>query len=301
MSNRTVLLMNFGGPRCRSDIAPFLRSLTGSAPRPTFMEGVIGRYAAIGGCSPLPAITEELAHLLTSRLDLQNGADVRAVFRHSHPTVAEGIEECRLSGVTKIAFFVLSPFYNAKTTRAYIDAAEDCLTRFVDYKPDTIFIHSWFAQPLFIEWWVKKVQRAAELSRDAVFLFSAHSMPSSEEHDLYRAQVEETIRAVAKKAALASYELAWQSAPSRCEEEWMKPSVELALDSLAHGQARKVIQIPIGFLIDNLETLYDIDIVHKRYAEKLGIEHHRLACPNTDPAFVQVLSALLSDSLKEFH
>lgn len=296
-----VLLMNFGGPRRRTEIAPFLGGLTGRMPGPAFMKDALRRYAAIGGSSPLPVLTEKLAHLLALHPDLKDETGVRAVFRYSRPTIEEGIEECRLSGVNRIAFFVLSPYYNAKTTQAYIDAAMDCLAHSVDYRPATIFIHSWFAQPFFVEWWAKEVQKTAGIPHGTSFLFSAHSMPSCEEHDLYRRQIEETVRAVAEKAGLSSYELAWQSAPAQCAEVWMGPSVEKVLDSLALRGAKKVIQIPVGFLIDNLETLYDIDIAHKRCAERLGMEHRRLACPNTDPVFVRALSVLVSDSIKEFH
>jgi ferrochelatase len=203
--------------------------------------------------------------------------------------------------MAEIVFFALSPFYTTRTTGVYIKAAEDSLAGLsCPYSPATTFVHSWYAEPPFIGWWVKEVRKAVEQFHDAFFLFSAHSMPATGEDDLYRSQVEEAVRLIANQADLSSYALAWQSTPQRAVEEWMAPSVEQTLRSLADQGKDSVIQIPVGFLVDNLETLYDIDMVHKRYAEGLGLRFYRLPCPNTDPLFVQVLSNILSYYLKVF-
>jgi protoporphyrin/coproporphyrin ferrochelatase len=297
MAKRMVLLTNFGGPRSEAEVPLFLRNLVGGEPGPAMLEGVVSRYRAIGGRSPLPAVTEELADLLATRIDSETG--VKAAFMYSHPSIEKAIGECYHSGVQKIVFFILSPFYSDRTTGVYVKTAEEYLTHLMDYKPAVTFIHSWYTEPLYIEWWAKEVRKAAESLHDPFFLFSAHSLPVSQRYDLYRSQIEETVRLVAVKAQLSSYALAWQSASPQSEEEWMRPSVEQLLDSLTQRGVNQVIQAPIGFVMDHLETLYDIDIAHKRYAEKLGMSHYRLACPNTDPFFVNALSSILAECLKE--
>jgi protoporphyrin/coproporphyrin ferrochelatase len=292
--------MSLGGPRSRAEVVPFVSDLTGKKGGLAMAQSVAGRYAAIGGSSPLPAITEKLAHALTFCLD--EATRVEAAFLYSHLTIDEAVWDCASSHVPVIAFLVLSPFYTTTTTGAFIKAAEEVLSRFSDsYRPVTTFIHSWFAQPPFIDWWVSQLREAVRDAADAFFLFSAHSMPVAAEHDLYRSQVKEAVELVAVKAGLSSYTLAWQSIPERTAEPWAGPSVEETLDSLADQGMVSVTQVPIGFLIDNLETLYDIDIVHRRHAEDLGLRYRRLACPNTHPLFVQALSEILSDSLREFH
>lgn len=102
MSERMVLLINFGGPRSETEIPPFLENLIGREPAPALVEGVLKRYAAIGGSSPLPAVTEDLAHLLASCVDADTDVSVKAVFMYGHPTIEEGIKECGLSGVTDV-------------------------------------------------------------------------------------------------------------------------------------------------------------------------------------------------------
>lgn len=301
MSKRTILLLSLGGPRSQPEIPSFLEHLTGRLLASAAVEEAVRRYAVIGGFSPLPGITEELACLLASLFDGAEETTVRAAFMYSHPTIEEAVRECSYSQAAEIVFFALSPFYTTRTTGLIIRAAEASLAGLSDhYKPSARFVYSWFAQAPFIDWWAKEVQKAVFQFHDASFLFSAHSMPASGEDDLYRSQVEETVRLIVDKATISSYALAWQSAPRHAVEEWMAPSVEQALRSLADQRQDRVVQIPVGFLIDNLETLYDIDILHKRYAEDLGLRFYRLPCPNTDPLFVQALSNILLYYLKVF-
>lgn len=300
MSKKMILLVAFGGPRSETEIPLFLEKLTGKAPTPGMREGTTRRYAAIGGCSPLPDLAEELA-LLLSFLVHNDVTELKAAFLYSSPTIEEAITNCYRSRIGEIIFFVLSPFHNIKTTQACTRTAEESLAGLIDYRPVTRFVDSWFAHPLLTDWWARKLHDAAAFSHDVYFLFSAHAMPVCNENDLYRRQVEETVKIVVEKANVASHALAWQSVPQQSSEEWFGPSVEQTLDSLAQQGVKSVVQVPIGFILDNLETLYDIDIMHKTVAERLGIGHQRIPCPNVDPLFVQTLSGILSSYLKEAH
>lgn len=297
MSTKTVLLINFGGPRSEAEIPLFLRKLMKREPSPAITDNVVKRYRAIGGFSPLPAVTDTLADLLASRFGYN--IDVSAAFMYSHPTIEDAIDKCHAAGVGEIVFFILSPFYSARAVGAYIRSAEDCLARLGEYMPVTIFVHSWYTEPLFVDWWVYQVKKAVESIPDAFVLFSAHSLPVGESEDLYRTQIESTVHLVAERIGLSSYALAWQSAPPHSGEEWQTPTVEQVLDSLPEQGFSHVIQAPIGFAMDHLETLYDVDIVYRRYANSLGIEHHRVVCPNADPLFLDVLWEIVTDRLKE--
>lgn len=297
MRNETVLLINFGGPRTEMEIPSFLRRLMGREPSPAIKESAVDRYRAIGGFSPLPAVTDTIATLIASRLGSE--ISVRTAFMYSDPTIGDTLMECRVNEVEKILFLILSPFYSKRVVGAYIKCVEDYLAGGGTYKPVTKFLHSWGTEPLFVEWWAEQVHRAAESAPDAFVLFSAHNLPIGESEDLYRSQIENTVRLVAEKSGLASYTLAWQSAPPHSDEKWPTPSVEQVLDSLATRGVNQVIQVPIGFIMDHLETCYDIDILHRQHSRSLGIDHQRLACPNTDPAFVDLLGKLVSQSLKE--
>jgi protoporphyrin/coproporphyrin ferrochelatase len=297
MSNETVLLINFGGPRSETEIPSFLRRLMGREPSPAIRDSAINRYRAIGGLSPLPAATDRLSDLLASRLGSE--ITVRAAFMYSDPTIGDAIMECRARGSEKIVFVLLSPFYSRRVVGAYIRSAEDHLARSGAYNPVTIFVHSWCTEPLFVDWWVTKVRKAVESVPSAFVLFSAHNLPSGGSEDLYRSQIENTVRLVAERTGLTSYALAWQSTPPHSDEEFLAPSVEQVLDSLPKRGVSQVVQVPIGFIMDHLETSYDVDILHRQYAHSLGIDHQRVDCPNTDPLFVDLLWKLVSERLKE--
>jgi protoporphyrin/coproporphyrin ferrochelatase len=290
----TVLLVNFGGPRTLDEVPLFLRSLTGrDVPRPV-LEAVLERYRIIGGGSPLAAITEEQASLLTE----QTGGRfaIRAAFRYSAPTLEEMINECYRSGVERMVFFIMSPFYTSRTAGSSIKAVEAYLAH-LPYRPEVVFIHSWASESGLAECWAGRIRESAP-PKDAFFLFSAHSLPMSLTGEPYRPQIEETVRAVAERLHLGdNYAIGWQSVPQNVEEPWIGPSVESAIDQAAK-RASKVVEVPIGFVSDHLETLYDMDVVHRGYALSKGLSFTRTPSLNTYPPFIALLKTVLEKNLR---
>jgi protoporphyrin/coproporphyrin ferrochelatase len=290
-----VLLVNFGGPRTVDEVPAFLRNMLGrEAPQPA-VRALVSRYQAIGGGSPLAAITEEQAALLSE----QTGGRfvIKGAFRYSSPTLEEMINECYCSGMERIVFFVMSPFYTSKTAGSSIEAAKNYLAH-LPYRPKTDFIHSWYREPLFVEAWKRKIEEEAA-GGGKYYLFAAHSLPQSLAGEPYKSQIEETVQTLARSLGLAdNYSLAWQSVPQSVDEPWIGPSVESVIDSIS-GRIRHLVEVPVGFVSDHLETLYDMDIVHRQYAQSKGLTFSRISSLNTYPAYISALKAILQTNVQE--
>jgi ferrochelatase len=288
-----VLLVNFGAPRTLDEVPVFLRNMMGTDMPEAMRKAVEERYRAIGGGSPLAAITEQQAESLYGATGGQWA--ITGAFRYSSPTIEERINECYASGIERIAFFPMTPYYNSRTVGAYIKTVERYLT-FLPYHPRTPFIHSWYGDPLFIDSWARKIREETPVG-GCHFLFSAHSLPLSLSAEPYKLQVEETVRLVAQALSLRdNYSLGWQSIPPSTDEPWIGPSVEAVIDGVA-GRTGQLVEIPIGFVADHLETLYDIDILHRRYAEGKGLAFSRISSLNAYPPFIDALKAILEKGL----
>lgn len=286
-----IILTTLGGPRNIEEIPEFIRNFLGRELPAPAMKAIIERYRLIGGGSPLPHITEEQARKLCLSLT-DNDCLCLPAFRYCRPLIEESIDEAITAGSTGIKFLLLSPFYADVTTGNYIAAAKKHLAEKYPDVPAT-FIHSWHAEPLFIECWAEKIRFEA-FDESALYLFSAHSLPASEAAEHYRLQIEDTVDRVAKCTGLKNYYLGWQSIPGAATEKWITPTVEERIDEAAALGFRNIVQIPLGFTADHIETLYDIDITHRTYALKKGFVFRRLSSLNEGDSFIKVLQHLVT-------
>ena len=291
--NTGVLLVTLGGPRTRGEVPLFLRKFTGRELPPPVLQEVAHRYELIGGRSPLDAITEEQATALHTQLG--DGFLCAAAFRHSEPSIEAQIHAMRDFGVTRLVFLVTSPFHASVTTGTYLAHAKAVLAG-AGWDADFLFVHSWHDNPFFLSAWAEKIA-GERLDPGATYLFSAHSLPGRLGGEPYRAQIEAAAAAIAARLSLNYWTLGWQSVPAGAREPWIGPQVEEVLDVLARQRVRNVIQVPVGFTADHIETLYDIDILHREHAEKLGLEWRRIFSLNAYPPFVRALAQIVDDAL----
>ena len=293
MSNHTaIILIALGGPRSLDEVGPFMEAFMGRPAPPPVVAAVKERYQLIGGRSPLPELVKTQAEALEHEL----GEDYRTYegFRYSRPTVAESLDMAIKNGARRVIALSMSPFSTEVTTGAYksacdaLGSGETC----------PLFIPSWHDNPLFIEAWQERIfhglKRYREtLRRHAAVIFTSHSIPLRyiQAGDPYRKQIEETAQIIAKRMALSRWYIAWQSKGARATEPWLEPEVETILDMIAAEQKGEfVLEVPLGFTCDHLETLYDIDIVHRRHAEKLGLTFERSESLNASPIFIKALA-----------
>jgi ferrochelatase len=286
-----VILVTLGGPRSPEEIPGFIKHFIGRELPPPAMKAVIERYRLIGGFSPLAGITEEQAKALGEAL----GEDYHCVpaFRHSRPFIEEVLESMAVLGPARILVLLLSPFYTSVTTGNYIEVAKSLIEkRSLSVPVD--FIQSWYQQPLFIESWVEKI-RSDSFDERAFYLFSAHSLPLKYAGEPYRQQIEETTALVASRAGIRNHALGWQSIPNNVSEPWITPTVEEKIEAIAAAGFKGIIQVPIGFTADHIETLYDIDITHRQYALGKGLSFRRIPSLNAGAPFINALKEIVTN------
>jgi ferrochelatase len=289
MMTTGILLVTLGGPRTPEEIPGFIRNFIGRELPPPAMKAVVERYEQIGGSSPLVRITGEQALALGAALG--PGYLCAPAFRYARPSIEEALDAMAEARPMRILMLLLSPFYAGVTTGNYIERAKEHLEK----RPLSIpvgFVHSWFREPLFIESWVEKIKEDP-LHGEAFTLFSAHSLPDRDSNEPYRRQIEETVGMIVARCGIKDYALGWQSIPNNVREPWITPTVEERIDDIAADGFGSVVQVPVGFTADHIETLYDIDITHHNYAREKGLSFRRLSSLNAGDTFIGALKEVV--------
>lgn len=291
-----VLLVTLGGPRSLDEVPIFLKRFTGADLPPHIVNIVTERYKKIGGFSPLPSITEEQANLLGKLLP--GNYICLPAFRYANPSIEESIEKAYNNNIERLVFFILSPFFTSVTTGNYMERAKQFVLERRLPIP-IIYVHSWYKNESFINCWLEKINNEATYDKDCLFIFSAHSLPEKLASEPYKNQIEECSKKIAERANLKRWMLAWQSVPSSTKEPWIGPTVEEIIDKAVVEGFKSIVQIPVGFTADHIETLYDIDIVHSEYARTKGLLYKRISSLNTDKNFILTIYEILKNQLGE--
>jgi ferrochelatase len=288
-----VALLAFGGPGSTQQIPDFLQRMTGRPANLETLKVVEARYELIGGASPLPDITARQALALQARLiqELAFPIRVRHGFLYTEPTVAECLAE--LHGHEVVAL-PLSPFSSRLTSDKYRAALNAAGAEKVP------LLEGWYASRGF----VRAISRRAAAALDGcdvnewAVLFTAHNVPLETimEGDAYVEQLQQTIAQLVPALVPGDWRFAFQS-KGRGGGEWLEPEVDDMVRTLAQEGWKKVLVVPVGFVSDNVETLYDLDIVLRQQIEGLGMEYRRSAAPNDSPTFIEALADVVIDHL----
>jgi protoporphyrin/coproporphyrin ferrochelatase len=295
MNHTAVILIALGGPRSLDEVGPFMQAFMGRPAPPPVVQAVVERYRLIGGRSPLPDLVKAQAEALAK--ELGDGFRAYEGFRYSRPTVAESHERAVRDGAQRVIALSMSPFSNEVTTGAYRSACESL----GNGGTCPLFIPSWHDHPLFIKAWEERIfhglRRFRETKRrHTAVVFTSHSIPVRyiAAGDPYQRQIEETVRLIVGGMGLTKWYIAWQSKGARPTEPWLEPEVETVLDRIAaEKQCSAVLEVPLGFTCDHLETLYDIEIVHRKHAGSLGLAFERTESLNTSPLFIRALADIV--------
>lgn len=296
-----MLLLSYGGPRSESEVEPFLRHVTGGRPlSPEMVAEFQARYGRIGGRSPLPEIVDELVVALENRLRSAGRYRVTVGNLHSSPSLADAIAELQARHVSRVVAIALVPQYSAATVGRYLGELDSALEAAGRPFP-VAAVRRWTSHLALVEAFAERLQTAlaaldpAERAASEV-VFTAHSVPimAVSGEDPFEAELHTTADGVARRAGIAKWRLAYQSV-GRAGGEWFGPSVADALVALAAEGKRAVVVVPIHFLSDNAEILYDLDIELRSKAEELGLRFERAESLNTSPRLVEALADLALD------
>jgi ferrochelatase len=302
-ARRGVLLMTYGSPASlqREDIRDYLARVRGGRePDTGLVEEFTRRYRVIGG-SPLVEITRGQAEALADCL----AWPVEVGMRFSQPSILTGLAKLARSGVARVAAIVLSPQYSPLLMSGYATAIETARRDLGDAAPDVNVAGAWHEEPAFVAALADRVTQALERlppdERQAVsILMTAHSLPKrvAEQEPGYLAQLRATADAVAARAGLSDQEwsFCWQSAGHE-PGEWMKPDFADLMPGIAASGRRSVLVVPVQFLADHLEILYDIDVGAREQAEACRLGFHRIESLNRDQGLIDALAAVARRTL----
>ncbi len=311
-----------GGPDSLHSVKPFLRNLFSDRDiiklGPSFLQkpiasliirkrlkSVIEAYSLIGGKSPLPDITNAQARALEESLNSSrftvHGSQVFKVYagmRYWHPFIEEAVDHAMRDSVGRILALSLYPHYSIATTGTSLKKFEDVIKK---YHVDHFCVTSWFNHPIYINALVEKIKKGFEAFRSELkipVLFSAHSLPQKfiDKGDPYANEIKGTIEAITRKMDIEWY-LSYQSKTGPVK--WLEPTTEHILKELAEKGVKNLLVVPISFVSDHIETLYEIDMIYKDMAQELGINLKRMESLNTSPKFIEALSDIAMKNVKD--
>ncbi|MDB5189965.1 MAG: ferrochelatase [Parcubacteria group bacterium] len=312
-----VILMTYGSATTADHVEEYFERIYKGKASSATIEDFKRRYELIGH-SPLVDITNsQAAHLQET---LGDAYVVRAGMRHSAPFIDEAVAECKAANATSLISIILSPQFSSFIMEGYKTAfMEAAVTQGFNSEEGTAIVAGpWGIEPHFIELLARRVQESlekldTEYGTPVPVIFTTHSLPQRvvEKDPQYLEQLAATIDAVREKlnathtigSSQASETRLWfagyQSA-GHTPEEWLKPDLFDILKELKIKEAPAVLIVPIQFLTDHLEILYDLDIAAKAQCEELGIAYNRIELPNIDPLFISSL-ATIATSLANVH
>ena len=283
-----VLLMAHGTPSSMDEMPAYLTMVRGGRPpSPELVKEMVHNYQAIGGRSPLTDITLAQADLLRERL----GPDVPvgAGMRNWRPFIKDALMELAGAGVDRVIGVPLAPQFSTLSVQKYNDAAALALPAGVQFDP----VDSYHDHPQLLDAFAERV-RAAQPKVDELVVFTAHALPVRviQAGDRYGEEVAVTARGVAERAGVVRYRQAYQSA-GRTPEPWIGPDLNELIEQESAKGTRKFLVVPIGFVCDHTEVLFDIDVQAARTAREYATTLRRTESLNTSPAFIALLEALV--------
>jgi len=296
-----VLVMAYGGPESLEEIPGYLADIRhGRATPRAVVDEITENYRAIGGRSPLLEVTRRQVDALQDQLG--DGFRCYVGMRHWSPWIEEVVGEMVDAGVGRAVGVVLAPQFSGMSVARYQQKVEDGLALYRG-RMELWHVTSYHDAEWLVRAFASRVrqglERWPEERRDDVqVVFSAHSLPVRviSSGDPYAEQCLETATLVARAAGLPEgrWSWTWQSA-GRTPEPWAGPDLVEHLEALAAQGVRNVLCVPVGFVSDHVELLYDIDKRARAAAEKLGLTLERPPALNDDPVFIEGLAAIIRD------
>jgi ferrochelatase len=286
-----VLLLAHGTPESLDQMPEYLTRVRGGRPpSPELIAEMRSNYAAIGGRSPLTELTRAQGSALAA--ELGDGTPVYVGMRNWRPFIADVLEEARRDSVTELVALPMAPQYSRLSVGKYREAVEaaagSLAVRFVD---------AWHDHPGLLDAFAERVREALTAGARDLVLFTAHSLPVRvvAEGDPYPEHVRATAAGVAARVERSEWRIAYQSA-GRTPEPWLGPSLEEALSTAAADGHRRVLVVPIGFVCDHTEILFDIDVQARAFARERGVDLARSGSLNVAPTFIRALSDVVESA-----
>lgn len=295
-----LLLVSFGGPERPSDVIPFLENVTAGRGVPrSRLEQVAEHYQHFGGRSPIN--DQNRALLAAIRQDLaDNGLDLPVYWgnRNWDPFLRDTMKQMAADGVTRAAYVVTSAYSSYSGCRQY---RENLFEAAVGVGVQLSRLRLYFNHPGFVGPFVEATASALAVAPDETHVvFVTHSIPTDMNAasggpgvHAYEAQHQEVARLVAEGSGATAWTLAYCSRSGSPHQPWLEPDINDHLRDLAAEGVTSVVAVPIGFVSDHMEVVFDLDTEAAETAAELGMTFARVATPGVHPAFVAMVRDLV--------
>ncbi|MGM7719354.1 ferrochelatase [Metabacillus sp. Hm71] len=301
-----LLVMAYGTPYKEEDIERYYTHIRhGRKPAPEMLQDLKERYEAIGGISPLAKITVEQGEKLEEHLNrVQDEIEFKLYIglKHIEPFIEDAVQQMHEDGITEAVSIVLAPHFSTFSVKSYNGRAKEEADK---HGVNITSVESWYTEPKFITYWADRVKgtyesMSAEEREAAVLIVSAHSLPEkiTAHGDPYPQQLQETADLIAEAAGVKNYVIGWQSA-GNTPEPWLGPDVQDLTRDLYKEGYKTFVYIPVGFVADHLEVLYDNDYECKVVTDELGAHYYRPEMPNAKQEFIDCLGTVVLKHLNE--
>jgi ferrochelatase len=292
-----VIIMTYGSATTAGHVREYMHSIYGDKASEETIADFEERYRLVGR-SPLIDITNEQATALQTQL----GADfiVRAGMQHSAPFIDDAVSAVKAGGAERLVGIIMSPQFSTFIMEGYRTALSAAAEKHGFAPADLTIAEPWPAEPHFVNLLAQRVHDGLEKITSATghtppVVFTTHSLPERvvAKDPSYLDQLAATTDAVLHQLAtpLPRHYSAYQSA-GHTPEAWLKPDLVDILAELREIHQPAVLIVPLQFLADHLEILYDLDMAAGDQCRDFGIAYHRIELPNTDPLFIEALAAI---------
>jgi len=299
-----ILVLGFGGPERPEDVMPFLeRVVEGrNVPRERLL-AVAEHYQHLGGKSPINDHCRALVAALRGELD-RHGIALPIYWgnRNWHPLLEDTLRTMRSDGVRRAAVYVTSAFSSYSGCRQYRLDMEKARAAVGDGAPELDKLRIFYNHPGFVDAQAEHIRDALEAVPEprraaARFVFTAHSIPLTMASGCdYVAQLREIAGVLAGRFGRAEHDVVYQSRSGPPQVRWLEPDICDHLRSLA-GKVQDVVVIPLGFVSDHMEVVWDLDHEARAVASELGLGFQRVATVGEHPLFIGMIRELIEERL----
>lgn len=302
--HQALLIVGFGGPEGPDDVLPFLQRVTaGRGIPPERLVEVGAHYDLFGGVSPINAQNRGLVAAVREEIARQ-GLDMPVYWgnRNAAPFVTDAVATMAKDGIRDAVFFATSSFASYSGCRQYReDVAAACAA--VPDAPHFDKLRNHGNHPGFVAPMADRLRAAlagvpAGRRDTAAIVFTAHSIPRAmADTSDYEAQLRNSAALIVDAAGLGDrpFELVWQSRSGPPQVPWLEPGIGDHLHALADDGVTDVVVVPLGFVSDHVEVLYDLDVEASAIAGGRGVHLVRAGTVGTDPRFVRMIVDLVQE------
>jgi protoporphyrin/coproporphyrin ferrochelatase len=308
MTYDAILLVSFGGPEKSADVMPFLENvLRGKNVPRQRLEAVAEHYYHFGGKSPINEQNRALLAALRSEME-RDGPPLPVYWgnRNWHPMLSDTVTQMKADGVRRALAFVTSAYSSYSSCRQYLENIARARATAGEGAPIIDKIRAFYNHPLYIAAAAEKVREALEqISPDrrasAHVVYTAHSIPNSmAENCQYSEQLVEAAQMVSAHVGRNPGPLVFQSRSGQPTQPWLGPDIlEHLREVAARKQTKDVVIVPIGFVSDHMEVVYDLDTEARALGDELGLNMIRAACVGTHPQFIAMIRELIRERIDQ--